>query len=297
MRRAFFGVLVLLAIVAGACAANQTSPSGALTDGHGGAAVGAPGAVPAPMPADGIAYKDNTSGTSPESGIPTLNAVGRDLILTASVTFRSQDPWSTADKARAIAAGLGGDLLALSQGGTGDQRSALLTIRVPSSRFDEALNQLKKLDGEVLTSNVDAKDVTDQFVDVQARLSAKKAEEAQYLALLARATTVDEILKVQGALGSVRLQIEQLQGQVNSLSSRIDFSTITMQISPFVTVPGTQAGTWDPSRTFAQALAAMSYLLRAIGDVAIWMVVFLWLPLIALVVVLLATRVRRASAA
>jgi len=294
MRRVFLALLVLLAVIAGACAA--AAPQTTSSEGRGGAV--APGAVPMPAPADGVAFGNvDKSGTSPEQGIPTLNAVGRDLILTASVSFRSQDPWATADKARAIAAGLGGDLLALSQGGSGDQKSALLTIRVPSSRFDDALNQIKKLDGEVLNSNVDAKDVTEQFVDVQARLAAKKAEEQQYLTLLGRASTVDEILKVQGALGSVRVQIEQLQAQVNSLSSRIDFSTITMQISPFVTVPGTQVGSWDPARTLAQALAAMSYLLRAVGDAAIWMLVFLWIPLIALVAVLLATRVRRASAA
>ena len=294
MRRAFLALLVLLALLGGACAANQVGTT-AVSEGRGGVNGGPPVAIPAP--ADLSSGKDSGNGTTPESGIPTLGAVGRDLILTASVTFRSQDPWATADKARAIAAGLGGDLLALSQGGTGDQRSALLTIRVPSTRFDEALSQLKKLDGEVLTSSVDAKDVTDQFVDVQARLAAKKAEEQQYLTLLSRAATVDEILKVQGALGSVRVQIEQLQAQVNSLSSRIDFSTITMQISPFVTVPGTPVGTWDPARTFAQAIAAMTYLLRGLGDAAIWLVVFLWLPLIALVVVLLATRVRRTSAA
>lgn len=292
MRRAFVALLVLLAVLAGACAA--ATPSGTTSSAQGRGGVSAPGVAPAP--ADSNALSDKT-GTSPEQGIPTLGAVGRDLILTASVSFRSQDPWATADKARAIAAGLGGDLLGLSQTGSGDQKSALLTFRVPSSRFDEALNQIKKLDGEVVTSNVDAKDVTDQFVDVQARLAAKKAEEAQYLTLLGRASTVDEILKVQSVLGTVRVQIEQLQAQVNSLASRTEFSTITMQISPIVTVPVAQSGSWDPSRTFAQAIAAMSVLLRAVADAAIWMVVFLWIPLIALLAVLLATRVRRSSAA
>jgi hypothetical protein len=105
MRRAVFALVLVLAVFAGACA-QQTSPTSAVGQARGG--------VAAPAPADAAASKD-FSGTTPESGIPTLNAVGRDLILTASVTFRSQDPWATADKARAIAAGLGGDLLSLSQ--------------------------------------------------------------------------------------------------------------------------------------------------------------------------------------
>jgi len=128
---------------------------------------GAPGSIPA-----------YDASTTTQNGIPTLvTSPNRNLILTANVSMKTQDPWATADKARAIASGLGGDILAMSQTGQGDNRSALITVRVPADRFDEALRQLKLLDGEVLTSNVDAKDVTDQFTDLQARLVAKQAEE------------------------------------------------------------------------------------------------------------------------
>lgn len=287
MRRPLVLALVaLVAILATACAGQTSAPSAAV--GNGG--------IAAPAPAD-LAKRDASttaqSGTAPQNGIPSLASPDRSLILTANLSFRAQDPWATADKVRAIAAGLGGDLLGLSQSGSGDQRSALVTFRVPSSRFDDALGQLKQLDGEVVTSNVDAKDVTDQFVDLQARLVALKAQEQQYLTLLSRATTVDEILKVQNALVSTRTQIEQIQGQVNSLKTRIDFSTITMSIAPLVSVPGGPTTTWDPSRTFAQAVAALAAFFRVIGDVAIWMVVFLWVPLAALAIVVALTRARR----
>lgn len=283
-RRTAFALLVLVAILTAGCAASQSSPSSS------GVGSGAVAPNPVELTAADAAKRGVGTTTTPANGIPSFANAGRDLILTANVSFRSSDPWATADKARAIAAGLGGDLLAMSQTGSGDQRSALVTIRVPSARFDEALSQIKKLDGEVLTSGVNAQDVTDQFVDVQARLSAKKAEEQQYLTLLARANTVDEILKVQQALGTTRSQLEQLQGQVNSMKTRIDYSTITMSISPLVTVPGAQTGQWDPSRTFAQAIAALTALFRVVGDAAIWLLVFGWLPIIALAVAYLATR-------
>ena len=284
MRRSLVLALAALALVLAACSANSV-PTSAV--GNGGIA------APAELAKRDASTTAQGGSTTPQNGIPSLASADRSLILTANVSFRAQDPWATADKVRAIASGLGGDLLALSQTGSGDQRSALVTIRVPSSRFDDALGQLKQLDGEVVTSNVDAKDVTDQFVDLQARLVALKAQEQQFLTLLARATTVDEILKVQNALVSTRTQIEQIQGQVNSLKTRIDFSTITMSIAPLVSVPGTTGGTWDPSRTFAQAVAALTALFRVIGDVAIWMVVFLWVPLVAVAFVLALTRVRR----
>ncbi|HEY6957422.1 MAG TPA: DUF4349 domain-containing protein [Candidatus Limnocylindria bacterium] len=284
-------LLVLAAIIGTACSSAFQSSTTSSSAG------GAPVAAPA---ARDVGQKDQAAGngaTTPQNGIPSFANAGRDLILTASVTFRSADPWATADQARAIAAGLGGDLLALSQTGSGDQKNALLTIRVPSDRFDSALSQLKKLDGEVLTSNVNAQDVTDQFVDVQARLDAQKAQEQQYLAILARANTVDEILKVQSALSSTRMQIEQLQGQVNSMKSRIDYSTITMSITPTVTIASEPAGRWDPARTFAQALAALTALFRVLGDAAIWLLVLGWIPVIALALFFFALRKTRATRA
>src|SRR5215210_4256475 len=186
--------------------------------------------APASIPGSGV-------GTTAYDGIPTLvTNPNRSLILSANVSMKTQDPWATADKARAIATGLGGDILAMSQTGQGENRSALITVRVPSDRFDEALRQLKLLDGEVLTSNVDAKDVTDQFTERQARLVAKQAEEQRYLQLFPQAKTVDETLKIDAALGNVRVQIEQLQGQLNQIKNRTEFSTITMAIAPIVTV-------------------------------------------------------------
>jgi len=250
-------------------------------------AQGAPGSIPASGVGTTTAY----------DGIPTLvTNPSRNLILTANVAMKTQDPWATADKARAIANGLGGDILAMSQTGQGENRSALVTLRVPSDRFDEALRQLKLLDGEVVTSNVDAKDVTDQFTDLQARLVAKQAEEQRYLQLFPQAKTVDETLKIDAALGNVRVQIEQLQGQLNLIKNRTEFSTITMSIAPIVTVPTATTGGWDPSVTFARAIAALSVFFKFAADLAIWVLVFGWLPLIGLAVALAATRMRRPGA-
>jgi hypothetical protein len=285
-------ILVPVVLLAAACASVGTSapsaggggteysPSGQVaTD----SAKGAPNAIPAPF-----------VGTTTENGIPTLvTNPSRNLILTANVAMKTQDPWATADKARAIASGLGGDILAMSQTGQGENRSALITVRIPSDRFDEALRQLKLLDGEVVTSNVDAKDVTDQFTDLQARLVAKQAEEQRYLQLFPQAKTVDETLKIDAALGNVRTQIEQLQGQINLIKNRTEFSTITMSITPIVTVPAATSGAWDPAVTFAKAIAALSVFFKAAADLAIWLLVFGWVPLVALALALAATRIRR----
>jgi hypothetical protein len=283
--------LLLLA----ACSQAASSPNGTTAQGRGGE-VGMPVLAPAADAASGF---NVSSASAPDKGIPTVVVSGdRNLILTAKIDMRTKDPWATSDRAQAIASGLGGDVLNLSQSGTADSRSASLTIRVPSSRFGDALQQLKSLEGEVQTSGVSAQDVTDQFVDLQARLTAKQAEEQRYLAILNRAGTIDEILKVDASLGNVRTQIEQLTAQINSIKQRTDFSTISMSISTLSALPGdTTSKVWDPAKTVGRALAALGAMMQVFADAVIWLVVFGWLPLLALAALALATtRMRRTTA-
>jgi hypothetical protein len=284
-------LLIAAPLLLAACAQSASAPSAAQSK-------GAPGAVPVPAADAALGY-GGTTASAPNQGIPTVVVSGdRNLILTAKIDMRSKDPWLTSDRAQAIATGLGGDVLNLSQSGNGDTRSASLTIRVPSSRFGDALQQLKSLEGEIATSGVSAQDVTEQFVDLQARLAAKQAEEQRYLAILNRANTIDEILKVDASLANVRTQIEQLTGQINSIKQRTDFSTISMSISTLSALPGdTTPKAWDPAKTVGRALAALGAMLQVFADAVIWLIVFGWLPLLAFAVVVFATtRMRRPAA-
>ena len=256
------------------------------------------GGAPAPAAVDSVSGYSGNAASAPDKGIPTVVvSADRNLILTAKIDMRSKDPWATSDRAQAIASGLGGDVLNLTQSGSGDTRSASLTIRVPSSRFADALQQLRTLEGEIQTSGVSAQDVTDQFVDLQARLAAKQAEEQRYLAILTKANTIDEILKVDASLSNVRTQIEQLTGQINSIKQRTDYSTISMSIATIAVLPGdTTTKAWDPAKTVTRALAALGAMLQVFADVVIWLFVFGWLPLLALAALVLVTRARRPAA-
>lgn len=287
-----FGWLVPVILLLAACSGAGSTASGPAQTRGGGStadfAVGKPAAVNAGAPQYGEAVSN---------GVPVPQAfdVTRSVILTANIAMKASDPWAVADKAQAVVAGLGGDVIGLNQSGSKDDRVASLTIRVPSERFTETLRQLRALDGDVLSSTVEGKDVTDQFVDLKARLSAKQAEEQRYNALLTRAATIDEILKIDAALSSVRTQIEQLQGQVNSIASRTQFSTITMSITPAIVPVGSTPSAWDPAKTVAQALATLAVVLRGLADIAIWLLVFGWIPLLALALALIVMRGRRTT--
>jgi len=277
--------IAALALVLGACSqagAPATAPSAA---GRGQVATG--------YTADSTAVK--AAAPAPDQGSPTVVvSADRNLILTAKIDMRSKDPWATSQAVQQMTTSLGGDVLSVNESGTTDNRNASLSIRVPSRSFQEAIRQIRALDGEVQSSNVSGQDVTDQFVDLQARLTAKQAEEARYNALLVRANTIDEILKIDSALSNVRTQVEQLTGQINSIKSRTDYSTISMSVSPITVLgPAEQGRSWDPAKTVARAVATLAAMMQVLGDLAIWLIIFGWIPLLALAAVFVATRSRR----
>ena len=284
----------LLVACSGPGVMSQSAPGGTATIGRdGGPATGI--AEGAPAAGKGVPTTDQGAAARP-GGIPVPAALDptRALILTASISMRAGDPWAAADRAQAIATGVGGDVMSLSQSGSGEQRAASMTLRVPADKFNDALRALRSLSGvEVLSSNVDSKDVTEQFVDLEARLRAKQAEETRYLALLARADKIEDILRIDQSLNAVRTQIEQLTGQLNSMKGRTTFSTISLSITPTGVIPVGDPRVYDPSKTVERAVAALGVMLRVASDLVIWLVVFAWIPLLLAAGVLAAQRARR----
>jgi hypothetical protein len=247
-------------------------------------------AVGAPVPAT---TELNTAAGNPNVPIPQVFAGDRKLIQTGNVTLRATDPWAVSDRVQSIAAGLGGDVISLSQSGSAEQRQATLTFRVPQERFNDALRQIREIaDIEVLSSNVEGQDVTDQFIDLEARLKAKVAEEQRYLALLGRAEAIEDILRIDGVLAQVRTQIEQLTAQLNVIEARTTYSTITVQVIPLLADPPGAVGEYDPARTLERAVAALASLMRVAADALIWALVFGWLPLVFLGLAMLVARTR-----
>lgn len=251
--RAWLLSAALAAVLAVACSASEPSPA-------------APAGGPAAVPPGDVAQAQPLPQAQSE----------RKLVYTAGVVLRGRDPWALAEEARRIPSDLGGDLLGIEQSGEGDSRSARLSMRIPAPRFEEALARLRRLDAEVVSSRVDTKDVTDQFVDLGARLASKQREEQQYLSLLSQARTVDDTLKISQALAKARTEIEQLTGQLNSLKGRVDYSTITVTIDNLADL--TTQSAWQPVRTAAQALVALVSVLKFLGDLVIWLVIVGWVP-------------------
>jgi len=114
--------------------------------------------------------------------------------------------------------------------GTGGSPSGSITLQVPVDSFPAVLKQAQAL-GKTSSLTTKATDVTGQYVDLQARITALEASRQQYLTILAKATTVGDVLAVQEQLDGIQSQIEQLQGQLQVLTSETSYSTLTVTVS------------------------------------------------------------------
>ncbi|MEZ4852922.1 DUF4349 domain-containing protein [Flavobacterium sp.] len=105
-----------------------------------------------------------------------------------------------------------------------------ITIRVPSQSFDSFIAEISKGVTYFDRKEIIAQDVTEEFVDVEARLLAKKTLENRYLELLKKATKITEILEIEKELSSIREEIEAQQGRLNYLQNRVSMSTVSIEM-------------------------------------------------------------------
>lgn len=111
----------------------------------------------------------------------------------------------------------------------GNLHSGHLTIRVPADRFEAAVARLKEL-GEVTAEERSGRDVTRDFIDLEARLRQARTEEGFFVRLLDEAESISDLIQIQSQLSDVQLRIEQLQGQLNFLEDQTELSTISARI-------------------------------------------------------------------
>jgi len=159
-----------------------------------------------------------------------------------------------------------------------DKKRATVVLRVPAANFAEAMKQAKALALNVTSENKSTRDVTEQFVDMQARLKTLKATEEQYLQVMQKAQKIDDILTVERYLSDVRTQIEQLQGQMNYLSRQVDMSIITIILSSEPEInPGSVV--WNPGTIAKDSMRDFVRMFYSFIDAVIRLVLF-YLPML-----------------
>ncbi len=213
--------------------------------------------APAPAGAPDIA--------SPPQGSPggTGASFDRMIINNAQISMEVKDTTDSLNAVGRIAEDHGGFVVSNSFRYEGERKVATVTIRVPALAYQTTLAELRRLAIKVQGEDSKAQDVTEEYSDLQAQLRNLQATEAQYLDLLKKAQSIDEILKVQARISDTRNQLERIKGRMVYMERTTEMASITISLfSLDRSAVGTNrqsAGWWkSPAEAFEQSIVFLS---------------------------------------
>jgi len=104
-----------------------------------------------------------------------------------------------------------------------------ITVRIPSENFDSFIKDISTGVAYFDNKEISSQDVTEEYIDIDARLKAKKKLESRYIELLAKATKMSEMLAIEAQLSAIREEIEAKEGQLRYMQNQVSLSTITIE--------------------------------------------------------------------
>jgi len=160
--------------------------------------------------------------------------IDRKIVRNAELDLEATSPEQAQQTITSIAEMKGGFVVESNQSMSdikADNRDIVtMTLRVPSDKFGESLDEVRKTCSRVISETVKGEDVTEEYIDVEAQLKAKKALEAQFMEIMKRAVRVDEAMEVQSELADVRGEIEKIEGRKRFLENKSSLSTIKIRL-------------------------------------------------------------------
>src|SRR5436190_5366669 len=197
----------------------------------GGVVGGVVGGLPEAPAAPALQLRDQASSAA-QGQAGTLRQGGPSIIRTATLSIVAKDFGGVRASVEALVTQAGGFIDQMTvTGDTSTARTLRGTLRVPGDRLADTLARLRQL-GQVVEDTQGSQDVTDQLVDLDARLASARATE-QRLAELLRTRTgrLSDVLEVERELTRVRLDIERLDAEKANVGRRVSYATIGVTIS------------------------------------------------------------------
>lgn len=241
-----FLVMILILVLSSACGSSSKSES--------------PRPASAPQPAS------KTAAPAPANGNPKPLPELRKVIETAQVSLETKDLPATEARVRERLAARKGILSSASVTLDGNgRRTGNFTLRIPTGQLTDFVNELASLpDVIVRQRSISSQDVTEEYVDITARLENMQRHEKRLREILATANTVEEVLKVEKELATVRSQIESTTGKLKAVSGKIEMSTLQLRISEVAVITETNF--------FGKLKAILRDSWVAAGDVVLYLI-------------------------
>ena len=231
---------------------------------------------PAPMPAPAPAPEAPPGASLPDSG-KTLPEIGEErmIIRTGEISLVVEDIIETRDEIAQLAVMFGGYVVSSWISGEEEEMRGNISFRVADDKFEPALVELRNLAVRVKSESTSSQDVTEQYVDLQARLKNAEATENQYLTLLEKAEAVEDILRIYDSLSRVRYEIEQIKGQMQYPERTTSLSLISVRLELATTPGGVVRAGWNALEILKSAVRGIITFGQWLGAAVIWLAIFI----------------------
>ncbi|MCI1693558.1 DUF4349 domain-containing protein [Aneurinibacillus aneurinilyticus] len=137
----------------------------------------------------------------------------------------------------------------------GEENSLLngdFRIRIPNAKFNAFLEETEKLALKVANRTIQGRDVTEEYIDLEARLASKQVLEKQLLGLMKNAQKTSDLLQIAQDVNKVQTEIEQLKGKMKYLKNQSDFATVTIHMTEnkavLPSLSDNPVSTWDKTK-------------------------------------------------
>jgi len=186
----------------------------------------------------------------------------RKVIQNAEMTIETDKPSEGQQKIGVIAEKHGG-FVVISESKHNDAASqnvastlVNVVVRVPAQKFQAALDEVRAVGGRILHEKSSGQDVTEEYIDLEARIRTKRALEAQFLEIMKQARKISDAMEVQTQLAEVRTEIERLEGRRRFLENQSALSTInvTLHTPTPVVAAATRGFVYDLKAAFGDGM-------------------------------------------
>ena len=226
---------------------------------------------PAEEPAPGLPASDlavvNTGADGNAVGDSTVDQqVERLIIRNGNISIAAEDTRSARASVENIVAQYAGEgAFVVSSNESGGYNNDLpyinMSIRVPAEHFDEIMNSIAELGVEVYSRNESGQDVTEEYVDLSARLESLEAARDRLLDIIKDAETTEDLLLAEQQLTQREAEIESIKGRLQYLTESARLSSIYVDIQPYVLSQPID-NTWKPLVTVRRAFQDLIWSIR-----------------------------------
>ncbi len=170
-----------------------------------------------------------------------------------------------------------------------------MTVRILAAGFQSFIDAVQLMSVEVTRISTSGQDVTEEYVDLTARLANLEATADRVRNFLDETKNVEEALAVNQELSRLEGEIEVLKGRINYLEQSAAFSTVSIDLTPDILAQPLEVGGWQPQGVAKSALETLIAALQTLVDIAIWLLIFVLpiLIIIAIPIVLVIVLIRR----